>query len=199
MHAASPKAPRRRSFLAAPALATAAFAAQGCENIPPFLERNYVQFGTTVLFEDLKAEQDSSHGPFPALTLTGGTLLEVEGTSATAVEGEFQAYWLDPGGELDGYGFRYLAGARWFWNMDGRWRPSAGLGGGWMRGHIEDHDDDFDPSGPLGYADASLDWMITPRHALGTRVRGSLRYEQADHENGIRPGIEISLQSVWRF
>lgn len=179
--------------------AAALLATAGCENVPPFLDRSYLKVGAQGLYEPLQAEADRARGPFPGLSATLGTLLEVERTRSSAIEGEIQAYTLDPGGDFDGYGFRYLAGGRWAWNLDQRWRPNVGLGAIWTDFHLDDHDRKYDPNGPGGYGDVGIDWMITPRHGIGLRVRGSLRYEEASYEHGLKAGLEVGLQSVWRF
>lgn len=199
MQSDAPTAPSRREPRVRALLVLGALACAGCEYIPPFLERNYLRVGAQGLSERLQAEEERAEGPYPGVSLTLGSQYRVSGTRATAVEAEAQVYDLDYGGDFDGYGFRYLAGLRWFWNMDGRWRPHAGVGLQWTDFHLEDHDRKYDPKGPGCYGDVGLDWMITPRHAVGARLRSSLRYEEASHEHGLKAGLEIGLQSVWRF
>jgi hypothetical protein len=131
--------------------------------------------------------------------VTGGTLLEVQHTRATALEAEVQGYYLNPTSEFDGYGLRVLAGPRWFWDMDKRWRPNVGVGGFWSQFFLDGHSQNSEPKGGGVYGDVGLDWMVTPTHAIGLRLRGTARYEAAEHEQGIKPGVELSLQSAWRF
>lgn len=181
------------------ALLLAALPFLGCENVPPFLDRGYVRVGTQMLEERLAVDDDANNGPFPGVGISAGTLLDVERTTANALEAEFQYYDLRDKGDIDGYGFRYTAGWRRFWNMDGRWRPSMGTGGEWTDFHMEDHDRDSDPHGPGGYFDLGLDWMMTPIYAVGVRLRGHLRYEEADHNQGLKAGVDLALQMGWRF
>ena len=187
-------APRR---LASFVLLSSALAFAGCENVPPYLDRVYVRASTQALTERLEADDENSNGPFPGIGATVGSMLAVERTRSTAMEFEAQAYLAT--GDLDGYGFRYSAGPRWFWNEDGRMRPNASVGAHWTDFHLEDHDRSFDPNGPGGYGDFGLDWMITPHHGIGGRLRGTLRYERADHNHGLKLGLEFAIQSVWRF
>jgi len=170
----------------------------GCENVPPYFQRSYVRLEGQALVEHLNADGDTANGPYPGLGLTGGTLLEVEKTHASALEAEVQLYDINSS-DLDGYGFLYSTGWRRFWNMDGRYRPNFGVGGEWTDFHLDDHDRSFDPTGPGAYADFGIDWMMTPIYAVGLRLRGHLRYEEADHDNGIKPAIELALHSAWRF
>ncbi len=170
----------------------------GCPNVSPHLERSYVRVGPAVLSERIAAEGQHGDGPYLGAGATIGTLMQVERTRSTAWEGEFQMFNLDDG-DIDGIGYRYLTGPRWHWNVDGRVRPTLGLGGSWTDFHLKDHNSDFDPSGPGGYADVGVDWMITPFFGLGLKLRGMLRYDGADHEHGIKPGGELALQTVFRF
>jgi hypothetical protein len=172
----------------------------GCENVPPQLERVYLRFGASARAEHVAVQEEHSSGPYPGLSGAIGTLLAVEGSRADAIEAELQWFPdLGPGGDLDGDGVEFTAGWRRYWFMDGRIRPSFALGAGWLRFHVKDHEPELDPAGPLGYGDVALDYMITPKHGIGLRLRGTVRYEMADHENTIRPGGELQLQSTWRF
>jgi hypothetical protein len=189
---------RRSSVLPVLLVCGASLAAPGCEAIPPFLERSWIRSSGAVLTERLKVDDDASSGPYPGVALSVGTMLQLERTRSFGLEAEAQAYEADSG-DLDGYGFRYSAGTRWQWNLDGRYRPLLGCGINWTDFHFDDHDRSFDPNGPGAYADVGIDWMVTPHHAIGTRLRGILRYEQADHNNGVVPGLELSLHASWSF
>jgi hypothetical protein len=191
-------APHALPALLRPLLALAALALVGCENVPPFTERSYVRASAQTLVENFDADGDKANGPYPGLGVSMGTLLEIAKTHASALEAEIQAYDVNSG-DLDGYGFRYFAGWRRFWNMDGRWRPNMGAGGEWTDFHLDDHDRSFDPNGPGGYFDLGVDWMVTPIYAIGLRLRGHLRYEEADHDQGMKVGVELGLQTAWRF
>ena len=173
--------------------------AAACSNVPPYVERSYARLGTVSLEERLEATDKNSSGPYPGVNVALGTLLEIERTHGTALEVEFEMFDLGPGGELDGYGFRYFGGARRFWNMDGRWRPSLGVGASWTDFRLYDFQRGRDPASAGGYADVGLDWMVTPRFGLGTHLRLMARYEEADKVHGVRLGAELGLQSVWRF
>ncbi len=169
-----------------------------CANVPPWLERSYVRVGAVALEEQLTADGASDSGPFVGVGATLGTLMAIERTRSVALEAEVEAFDLHSGA-LDGYGFRYLGGPRWHWNVDGRLRPTVGVGGAWTDFRLDGHQRGRDPSGPGGYLDCGLDWMITPYFGIGAKLRGLMRYEQAQREHGPRAGLEFALQSVWRF
>ena len=170
----------------------------GCPNVSPHLERTYIRLAPVVVSERFEADGLRADGPFPGASASIGTLIDISRTRSSALDFEFQVLGLDDG-DLDGIGYRYFGGGRWHWNIDGRVRPTVGTGVSWTDFHLEDFDEDFDPSGPGAYADVGVDWMITPVFGLGVRLRGMLRYEGADKEHGLKPGGELSLQSVYRF
>jgi len=199
MHPPAPKSRRdRRLPLLALAIA-ASLGAAGCENVPPHLQRNYLRVGAPALYERAQSEEDRGTGPYPGLSTTLGTMLEVQNTRATALEIEAEGFWLDPNSQFDGWGLKILAGPRWFWELDRRWRPNVGVGALWTQFFLEDHHQEDEPRGAGAYGDVGIDWMVTPFHAIGVRLRGSFHYEEADHENGIKPAVELALQSMWRF
>ncbi|MBL8843888.1 MAG: hypothetical protein JNL90_20365 [Planctomycetes bacterium] len=193
-----PSSTRSRRLRAAFALLLAPLLAARCANVPPWLERSYARVGPTLLTEHLAADGTRDSGPFPGVGATVGTLLAVERTRSVGLEAEIEAFDLDPS-DLDGYGFRYLGGARWHWNIDGRLRPTVGVGGSWTDFRFDDTRIGRDPGGAGGWVDCGLDWMITPWFGIGAKVRGLLRYEESDREHGPRTGVELALQSVWRF
>ncbi len=194
----SPSTTRPWRRAAALALLLAPLMATRCANVPPWLERSYVRAGPTFLTEPIEAKDDSANGPFPGVGATLGTLLAIERTRSFGLEIEMQAFDLDPG-SFDGYGFRYLGGPRWHWNLDGRLRPTVGVGGSWTDFRLHDFERGRDPGGPGAWVDCGLDWMVTPWFGIGAKVRGLLRYEEADKKHGARGGVEVALQSVWRF
>jgi len=185
---------RRGRWLAAAGL----LALCGCPNVSPHLERSYVRAGPALLTERIAAEGKHSDGAYVGGAATLGTLMHIGRNRSTAWEGEFQMFDLNDD-EIDGIGYRYFTGPRWHWNIDGRVRPTVGVGGSWTDFHLKDHDSDFDPSGPGAYTDVGVDWMITPVFGIGARLRGMLRYDGADHEHGIKPGGELALQTIFRF
>ena len=170
-----------------------------CENVPPFLERSSIRASGLGIVENLKIDDERKDGPFAGVALGIETLCYIERTSSFGLEAEVQALKLESDWEFDDYGFRFFAGPRWHWNLDDRYQPHAGVGAFWTDFHFDNHDRSFDPNGPGGYADVGIDWMVTPRHAIGTRLRGTLRYERADHNNGMVPGLELAMTTSWRF
>jgi hypothetical protein len=170
----------------------------GCAHVPPWLERSYARAGVVALSEELEVDRESESGPFPGVAATLGTLIALDDTRCLAVEAGVAAFDADSG-DLDGYGFRWSAGPRWMWNMDGRVRPSLGAGLTWTDFRFDDFKQNFDPSGLGACLDVGLDWMLTPRFGVAARLRDSLRYEDAARNKGLRNGLEFILESVWRF
>lgn len=182
----------------APALAVAGLVLHGCANVPPWLERSYARVGPAVIVETVEVGDRSSDGPYPGVGAAVGTLLAIEGTRAVGLEAGVVAFDLDRG-ELDGFGFRAYAGPRWQWNMDGRVRPTVGVGASWSELRDRDAGSHTDPSGLGIWADLGVDWMITPRFGLGAKVRDNVRYEDTSANRGLRQGLEFALETVWRF
>ncbi|MBM4015460.1 MAG: porin family protein [Planctomycetes bacterium] len=176
----------------------AALCVAGCAQVPPWLERSYARVGVAALAEELAVDRESERGPFPGVAVNVGTLVGLADTRSVALEAGLAAFEADAG-DLDGYGFRWTAGPRWQWNMGGRVRPSVGTGLSWTDFRFDDIEHGFDPSGPGGYLDVGLDWMLTPHFALAARIRDHLRYEDAARNKGIQNGLEFVLETVWRF
>jgi hypothetical protein len=186
---------RRPGRLAAGALLCAA----GCNAMSPYIEHSYVRAAAPVLFEPIHNIEHDDSGPWYGGSTAYGTYIEQDKMHATGLEFEYALRRLGNTSPMDGWCHSYYGGVRRFWNLDQRFRPHVGVGGVW-----EDFDVRFQPSGHdssgIGlYADIGLDYMITPYHSIGVRLRDQARYEYADQNHGIVNGVEFALVATWNF
>jgi hypothetical protein len=186
-----------RGSRAAAVVAAALLAA--CTDVSPYTERSYVRVGASMLYSPLRSDAGDADGPFPGGNIAIGTLFEQSFTHTTGIEIEYANNRLAQSSDLEGVSHGAFGGVRRTWNLEGRVRPSVGLGGFWQSVHVHHNPSGSDPHGFGAYADIGLDYMITSIHSIGLRVRDGALYDYADEHEKIRNNIELALVAAWRF
>ena len=183
--------------MAAPLLA---LLGAGCSQptIPPFLDRGYAQLSLVGMGQDLQAEDDESSGPYVGAEILLGTRFGVDGTTSTGAEIGAQVLKLDPGGDLEGTLYRYLAGLRRTWRLDRRVQPSAVVGLSYSDFHLRDHDSGYDPNGPGAYVGGGLEYVVTPGFAIGVLGRYHVLWMIAEKAH-IVGAADVGLTLRMRF
>jgi hypothetical protein len=190
---------RRRIVGTRAAAVVAAALGASCSDVSPYMERNYVRVGAPVLYSPMGTVNGDANGPFPGLSVSIGSLFQQNRDHDTGIEVEYANNRLDPGGSLDGTSHGFFAGVHRSWFPDSRIRPSVGLGAEWQDVHVRHNPSGSDPHGFGIYGDIGLDYMITPNHSIGVRLRDAPVYDNARLNTGIRNNVELALIAAWRF